>query len=82
MITLIAWGAPDHVEVHRSPGQVVAVVAILAAVSVLPIALRGTRIDRGMVIIVASAIGFGASSVLPFRVGELEAAILDLLEMP
>ena len=53
-ITLIAWGAPDHVEVHRSPGQVVAVVAILATLSVLPIALRGTRIDRGMVIIVAA----------------------------
>ena len=62
-ITLIAWGAPDHVEVHRSPGQVVAVVAILATLSVLPIALRGTRIDRGMVIIVASAIGFGASNI-------------------
>jgi drug/metabolite transporter (DMT)-like permease len=62
-ITLIAWGAADHVEAHRSPGQVVTVVTVLSALSVLPIALRGSRIDRAMVVIVASAIGFGASNV-------------------
>jgi drug/metabolite transporter (DMT)-like permease len=62
-ITLISWGAPDHVETHRSPGQVVLVVAVLSALSVLPIVMRGTRLDRGMVIILASAIGFGASNI-------------------
>jgi hypothetical protein len=61
--TLVAWGAPQHVEAHRSAVALIAVVAGLTAVGFFPFAVRGTRWDTGMGSIVASGAGFAASNV-------------------
>jgi multidrug transporter EmrE-like cation transporter len=62
-ITLVAWGAPQHAEAHRSGAAVIAVVASLTAAGLFPFAVRGTRWDTGMGAIVASGAGFAASNV-------------------
>jgi drug/metabolite transporter (DMT)-like permease len=62
-IALIAWGAPDHVEAHRSPGEVGAVVSVMLVASLAPFALRGTRADTALAVTIASAVGFGTSNV-------------------
>jgi hypothetical protein len=62
-IALVAWGAPQHAEAHRSAVAVIAVVAGLTAVALFPFAVRGTRWDTGMGSIVASGAGFAASNV-------------------
>jgi drug/metabolite transporter (DMT)-like permease len=62
-VTLVAWGAPPHVEAHRSGAAVITVVAALTAAGVFPFAVRGTRWDTGMASIVASGAGFAASNV-------------------
>jgi uncharacterized membrane protein len=62
-VTLVAWGAPPHVEAHRNGWALIAVVAGLTAVGLFPFAARGTRWDTGMGSIVASGAGFAASNV-------------------
>jgi hypothetical protein len=62
-VTLVAWGAPEHTEAHRSGAAVIAVVAALVAAGVFPFAVRGTRWDTGMGSILASGAGFAASNV-------------------
>jgi drug/metabolite transporter (DMT)-like permease len=62
-IALITWGAPGHSEAHRSTYAVVAVVAAVSLVGVLPLVVRGTRLDSGLLSIVASGCGFGASNI-------------------
>jgi drug/metabolite transporter (DMT)-like permease len=62
-VALLAWGAPQHAETHRSGAAVVAVVAGLAAAGFFPFVVRGTRWDTGMGSIVASGAGFAASNV-------------------
>jgi drug/metabolite transporter (DMT)-like permease len=62
-IALIAWGAPGHSEVHRNAYAVVGVTAAVSLVGVLPFAVRGTRLDSGLLSIVASGCGFGASNI-------------------
>ena len=62
-VALVAWGAPEHTEAHRSGAAVIAVVAALVAAGVFPFAVRGTRWDTGMGSILASGAGFAASNV-------------------
>jgi drug/metabolite transporter (DMT)-like permease len=62
-VALVAWGAPQHTEAHRSGVAVIAVVAGLTAAGFFPFAVRGTRWDTGMASIVASGAGFAASNV-------------------
>jgi drug/metabolite transporter (DMT)-like permease len=62
-VALVAWGAPPHVETHRSAVAVIAVVGGLTAAGFFPFAVRGTRWDTGMGSIVASGAGFAASNV-------------------
>jgi drug/metabolite transporter (DMT)-like permease len=62
-VALVAWGAPQHAEAHRSAAAVIAVVAALTAVGFFPFAVRGTRWDTGMGSIIASGAGFAASNV-------------------
>jgi multidrug transporter EmrE-like cation transporter len=62
-VALLAWGAPQHTEAHRSGAAVIAVVAALAAAGFFPFVVRGTRWDTGMGSIVASGAGFAASNV-------------------
>lgn len=60
---LIAWGAPAHNEHHRGGGAVVAVMAALVLVSLIPFAVRGTRFDTALVPNLGSACGFAATNV-------------------
>jgi len=62
-VGLVSWGAPAHTEAHRGGAAVIAVVAALSVVGVLPFLVRGTRLDTGMGAIVASGCGFGATNV-------------------
>lgn len=62
-VGLVAWGAPGHTESHRGLVAVVAVTAALAVPSVLPFALRGTRFDSAMLVMVASGTGFAATNI-------------------
>src|SRR6266851_1902834 len=62
-LALVAWGAPPHVEAHRSGLAVIAVVAGISACGIVPFAVRGTRFDTGMLAIVASGCGFGATNI-------------------
>jgi hypothetical protein len=62
-VALVAVGAPSHSEAHRSGLAVVAVVAGLSIASLLPFAVRGTRMDTAMLVMVASGTGFAATNV-------------------
>jgi len=62
-VALVAWGAPPHVETHRSALAVIVVAAGLTVAGLIPFVVRGTRWDTGMGAIVASGAGFAASNV-------------------
>jgi drug/metabolite transporter (DMT)-like permease len=62
-VALIAWGAPARAEAHRSVVSVVVVTGALCLVGVLPLLVRGTRLDAAMLTIVASGCGFGATNI-------------------
>jgi drug/metabolite transporter (DMT)-like permease len=62
-VALVAWGTPPHVEAHRGGLTVIAVVAGISACGVVPFAVRGMRFDTGMLAIVASGSGFGATNI-------------------
>jgi drug/metabolite transporter (DMT)-like permease len=69
-VALVAWGAPPHSEVHRGPLAVLAVFAALAAAGLAPFAVRGSRFDTGMLVIIATGCGFGATNVATKLVGD------------
>ena len=77
-VALIAWGAPAHSEAHRGPAAVVAVFAALSAAGLAPFAVRGSRFDTGMLVVVATGCGFGATNVATKLVGDN----LDLRHLP
>jgi drug/metabolite transporter (DMT)-like permease len=62
-IALLAWGAPAHTETVRSEVDAVSVVALCSALSLVPFALRGGKSDFTLLVIVGSALGFGASNI-------------------
>ncbi|MGV1049555.1 MAG: hypothetical protein ACOYD4_13660 [Solirubrobacterales bacterium] len=62
-VALIAWGAPPHDEQHRGPVAVVVVMAAMVGLSLVPFALRGTRLDGALVPNLGSACGFAATNV-------------------
>jgi drug/metabolite transporter (DMT)-like permease len=69
-VVLVAWGAPAHNETHRGGLAVVAVVAALSLAGVAPFLVRGTRLDRGMLVVVACGCGFAATNVATKLVGD------------
>jgi drug/metabolite transporter (DMT)-like permease len=62
-VALVAWGAPAHSEAHRGWAAVIAVFAGLSFAGILPFLVRGTRLDTGMLTIVATGCAFGATNV-------------------
>ncbi len=62
-VTLVAWGAPSHAEVHRGGFAVIGVAALLTAVSLLPFVLQRTRWDSATVIMIASGAGFAGTNI-------------------
>jgi drug/metabolite transporter (DMT)-like permease len=77
-VALVAWDAPAHSEVHRGPVAVVAVFAALSVCGIAPFLLRGSRFDSGMLLVVATGCGFGATNVATKLVGDN----LDLRHLP
>lgn len=69
-IALVAWGAPSHADTHRGGITVIAVVAFLALGGLAPFAVRGTRLDSGMLAIVATGFAFGAANVATKLLGD------------
>ncbi len=62
-VALIAWGAPGVQDTHRGAVAVIAVVGGLSAISLVPFALRGSRLDTAMTAVLGSACGFAATNV-------------------
>jgi drug/metabolite transporter (DMT)-like permease len=69
-VGLVAWGAPAHSEAHRGWLAVLAVFGGLALAGLLPFFVRGTRFDTGMLAIVATGCGFGATNVATKLLGD------------
>ena len=69
-VALVAWGSPSHTETHRGGLAVVAVVAGLSAAGIAPFLVRGTRLDTGMLTVVAAGCGFGATNVATKLLGD------------
>jgi drug/metabolite transporter (DMT)-like permease len=69
-VVLVAWGSPPHSELHRGPVAVLAVFAGLSVAALAPFLLRGTRLDTGMVVIVATGCAFGATNVATKLLGD------------
>jgi drug/metabolite transporter (DMT)-like permease len=69
-IALVSWGAPSHVETHRSAVWTVSVAAGLSLVGVLPFLVRGTRLDSALLAIVASGCGFGMTNIATKLMGD------------
>lgn len=69
-VALVAWGAPGHVEAHRGGFAVIAVVAGISVLGLYPFALRGTRWDGALSMILASGCGFAATNVATKLVGD------------
>jgi uncharacterized membrane protein len=62
-IALLGVGAPAHNEELRSLAAGISVFGVLGVLALAPFVLRGTRLDTAMAVIVASALGFGATNI-------------------
>lgn len=63
-IGLLAWGQPAGVETVSNETAVIAVMGAMAAISLIPFALRGRgRLDSATFVIVASALAYGAGNI-------------------
>lgn len=69
-VALVAWGSPSHTETHRGWVAVVAVAAALSLGGLAPFLVRGTRLDTGMLTVVAAGCGFGATNVATKLLGD------------
>lgn len=69
-VALVSWGAPHHSEVHRGGLPVIGVVAGLSVCALVPFLVRGTRLDVGMLTVLAAGCGFGAANVAAKLVGD------------
>jgi drug/metabolite transporter (DMT)-like permease len=63
-IGLLAWGQPAGTESVGSQGAAIMVMAAMTVVGLVPFALRGRgRLDSSTLVIVASALAFGAGNI-------------------
>jgi drug/metabolite transporter (DMT)-like permease len=62
-IALVAAGAPGHAETHRRGLAVILVAGIPAIASLLPFAVRGTRLDTTALVVGACGVGFAAANI-------------------
>jgi hypothetical protein len=73
-IALLGWGAPAHTETVRAGGAALSVIVLFSLLALAPFALRGGRFDFTSLVIVGSALGFGASNVATKLVSDGAAA--------
>jgi drug/metabolite transporter (DMT)-like permease len=62
-VGLVAWGAPAHSEAHRGGVTVLGVAAFLAALSLLPFALKRTQWDSATALMIAAGAGFAGTNI-------------------
>ncbi len=63
-IGLLAWGTPSGIETVTSQAAAISVMGAMAAVALIPFALRGRgRLDSATFVIVASALAYGAGNI-------------------
>jgi drug/metabolite transporter (DMT)-like permease len=62
-VAVVAFGVPEHAETHRGGVTVISVVVGPAAFSLLPFAVRGSRLDGGMLTMLASGAGFATTNI-------------------
>jgi uncharacterized membrane protein len=62
-VALVAAGAPTHTEMHRGILAVAGVVLALSIPGLVPFAVRGTRFDSALLVMIASGTGFAATNV-------------------
>ena len=62
-VAFVAFGAPPHHEAHRGGTAVIGVLGAMSLAGVLPLLVRGRRLDTGMGAIVASGAAFGVSNI-------------------
>jgi hypothetical protein len=62
-VAFVAAGAPEHTETHRGVLAVACVVATLSISGLVPFAVRGTRFDSALLVMVVSGTGFAATNV-------------------
>jgi drug/metabolite transporter (DMT)-like permease len=69
-LTLLAYGAPAHVEAHRGGAAVLGVVAAVSVAGLFPFLVRGTRLDTGMLAILATGCAFAATNIATKLLGD------------
>lgn len=69
-VALVSWGAPAQSETHRGGFVVVPIVAALVAGALAPWAVRGSRLDSPLLLIIASGVGFAATNVTTKLMGD------------
>jgi drug/metabolite transporter (DMT)-like permease len=62
-VALVAGGAPGHEETHRPGAVVLLVVGAMIAASLVPFAVRRTRLDTAIVTMAASGAGLAATNI-------------------
>jgi drug/metabolite transporter (DMT)-like permease len=63
-VALVAFGAPGHAETHRGGVTVLAVVGVPSVLSLVPFAVKGTRLDTGTLTMIASGVGLAATNIM------------------
>lgn len=69
-VGLVAWGAPAHNEAHRGWLTVIAVVAAVSLLGLMPFLVRSRWAERGIPIIIAAGCGFGATNIATKLLGD------------
>lgn len=62
-VALVSWGAPAHSEAHRGVLAPILVVAAAAAVAFSPFALRRLGVEHGLLLAIASGVGFAGANI-------------------
>ena len=62
-VALVSWGAPSHSDTHRGALGPILVVGAMTVVSVLPFVVRRLTGKHGLVLALASGVGFAGANV-------------------
>jgi drug/metabolite transporter (DMT)-like permease len=69
-VALVSWGAPAHSETHRAALGPILVVAATAVIAFSPFFLRRFGIEHGLLLAIASGIGFAGTNIATKLAGD------------
>jgi drug/metabolite transporter (DMT)-like permease len=69
-VALVSWGAPPHSETHRAALGPILVVAATAVIAFSPFFLRRFGIEHGLLLAIASGIGFAGTNIATKLAGD------------